>query len=79
LKVTSIRNDRGGEFHNVSFEEFCDEQRISHNSLEHRTPQQNSVVERNNMSLEELARTMKMITQVPSLIPCQIHEVMWWV
>lgn len=34
LKIGSIRSDRGGEFHNGSFEEFCEKHDIFHNFLE---------------------------------------------
>lgn len=65
LKIASIRSDHGGEFQNASFDEFCDDQGISHNFSAPRTPQQNGVVERKNRSLEELARTMLNETNLP--------------
>jgi len=58
LKIISLISDRGGEFVNHHFEDFCDEFGISHNFSCPRTPQQNEVVERKNRVLEELARTM---------------------
>ena len=57
-KIMSILSDRGGEFQNEKFEHFCEKHVINHNFSAPRTPQQNGVVERKNMSLEELARTM---------------------
>ena len=54
----SIRSDHGGEFQNEKFEHFCEKHGINHNFSAPRTPQQNGVVERKNISLEELARTM---------------------
>src|SRR4030066_2076831 len=42
----------------VSFENLCEEHRIIHEFSSLRTPQQNGVVERNNGSLQEMARTM---------------------
>ena len=56
--ITSIRSDYGGEFENHFFEIFCNENDISHNFSSPRTPQQNGVVERKNISLQEMARTM---------------------
>ena len=56
--ITSIRLDHGGEFENHSFENFCNENGISHNFSSPGTPQQNVVVERKNKSLQEIARTM---------------------
>jgi transposase InsO family protein len=38
LTIASIRSDHGGEFQNASFEEFCDENGISHNFSAPRTP-----------------------------------------
>jgi len=57
-KIVSIRSDHGGEFQNERFEHFCEKHGIKHNFSAPRTPQKNGVVERKNMSLEELARTM---------------------
>ena len=51
--ITSIRSYHGGEFENHSFENFCNENGISHNFYSPITPQQNGVVERNNRSLPE--------------------------
>jgi len=56
--IGSIRSDHGGEFQNEKFSKFCEKTGILHNFSAPRTPQQNGVVERKNISLEELARTM---------------------
>jgi len=56
--IGSIRSDHGGEFQNEKFSEFYEKMGILHNFSAPRTPQQNGVVERKNMSHEELARTM---------------------
>lgn len=48
----------GGEFENSQFKVFCDEIDISHNFSCPRTPRQNPVVERNNKTLKEMARTI---------------------
>ena len=58
LKIVSIRSDHGGEFENALFKNFFDENGISLNFSCPRTPLQNSVVERKNKSLQEMARTL---------------------
>jgi len=50
---------------NEKFEHFCEKDGIKHNFSAPRTPQQNGVAERNNISLEELARTMLNETSLP--------------
>lgn len=50
-----IRSDRGGKFENHLFDNYC---MINHNFYAPITPQQNDIVERKNIILEELARTM---------------------
>ena len=37
---------------------FCDEHGIEHNFSTPRTPQQNGIVERKNISLDEISRTL---------------------
>ena len=56
--IAGIRTDRGGEFENHAFGEFCDNMGIDHNFLAPRTPQQNGIVERKNRVLTEMARAM---------------------
>ncbi len=53
-----IRSDNGGGFKNASFEQFCNEKGLEHDFSSPRVPQQNGVVERNNRSLVEMARTI---------------------
>ncbi|XP_070031723.1 uncharacterized protein [Nicotiana tomentosiformis] len=57
-KVSCIRSDHGTEFDNAKFDELCSENGITHNFSAPRTPQQNGVVERKNITLEDMARTM---------------------
>ncbi|XP_070008138.1 uncharacterized protein [Nicotiana sylvestris] len=57
-KVACIRLDHGTKFDNAKFDEFCNENGITHNFSAPRTPQKNGIVERKNRSLEEMARTM---------------------
>ena len=56
--ITSIRSDHGGELENKIFQLFCEENDILHNFSTPRTPQQKGLVERKNMTLQEMARTM---------------------
>jgi transposase InsO family protein len=58
LKVKKIRSDNGSEFKNLQVEEYLEEEDIKHEFSAPYTPQQNSVVERKNMVLIDMARTM---------------------
>ncbi|XP_070013473.1 uncharacterized protein [Nicotiana sylvestris] len=57
-RVACIRSNHGTEFDNAKFDEFCNENGITHNFSAPRTPQQNGVVERKNRTLEEMAKKM---------------------
>jgi len=63
--IGAIRSDHGREFQNEKFIIFCNKLGISHNFSAPRTPQQNGVVERENRSLEELARTIQNDSALP--------------
>ena len=65
LKIKSIRSDHGGEFENELFQKFCNKKGISHNFSFPRTPQQNSVVERKNHTLQECARAILSNSNLP--------------
>nr|GEZ72526.1 retrovirus-related Pol polyprotein from transposon TNT 1-94 [Tanacetum cinerariifolium] len=57
--IVSIRTDHDREFDNeVKFGEFCNANEITHNFSAPCTPQSNDVVERKNMTLQEISRTM---------------------
>jgi hypothetical protein len=56
--VKKIRSDNGSEFKNLQVEEFLEEEGIKHEFSALYTPQQNGVVERKNMTLIDMARTM---------------------
>jgi hypothetical protein len=58
LKVKKIRSDNGSEFKNLQVEEFLEEEGIKHEFSALYTPQQNGVVERKNMTLIDMVRTM---------------------
>jgi hypothetical protein len=57
LKVNKIRSDNGSEFKNLQVEEYLEEGN-KHEFSAPNTPQQNGVVERKNMTLIDMARTM---------------------
>ena len=56
--VRRIRTDNGTEFKNSMMRSFCEEKEIIHEFSAPRTPQQNGVVERKNITLIEAARTI---------------------
>jgi hypothetical protein len=58
LKVKKIRSDNGSEFKNLQVEEYLQEEGVKHEFSAPYTPQQNGVVERKNMTLLDMARTM---------------------
>jgi transposase InsO family protein len=57
LRIKKIRSDNGTEFKNSQIEGFLEEG-IKHEFSSPYTPQRNSVVERNNRTLMDMARTM---------------------
>ncbi|GKF44836.1 ribonuclease H-like domain-containing protein, partial [Tanacetum coccineum] len=57
-RVKIIRSDNGTEFKNRDMLEFCGNKGIKQEYSNARTPQQNEVAERMNMTLIEAARTM---------------------
>jgi transposase InsO family protein len=56
--VKKIRSDNGSEFKNLQVEEYLEEEGVKHEFSAPYTSQQNSVVERKNMTLIDMARTM---------------------
>nr|GEV70357.1 putative ribonuclease H-like domain-containing protein [Tanacetum cinerariifolium] len=58
LKVKVIRCDNGTEFKNSNLNRFCGLKGIKREFSIPRTPQQNGITERNNMTLIEAARTL---------------------
>jgi transposase InsO family protein len=57
-KVRKIRSDNDTEFKNTQIEDYLDEEDIKYEFLTPYTPQQHGVVERKNMTLIEMSRTM---------------------
>ena len=63
--ISAVKLDHGGEFQNEIFDKFYSKFGIKYNFSAPRTPQQNGLVERNNRSLEKLARTLLNETNMP--------------
>jgi transposase InsO family protein len=63
--VLKIRSDHGKEFENSKFSEFCTAEGITQEFSSPITPQQNSVVERKNRTLQESARVMLQAKSLP--------------
>ena len=57
-RLKAIRSEWGGYFMSRDFKEFYDEHRIKREYTILRTPQQNGVVERQNRTVQEMARSM---------------------
>ncbi|RDX86322.1 hypothetical protein CR513_32355, partial [Mucuna pruriens] len=59
------KSDHGKEFENGEFQTFYEKNDIFHNFSSSRTPQQNTIVERKNKTLQEMARTMLYENSLP--------------
>jgi transposase InsO family protein len=57
-RLKAVRSERGGDFMSRDFKEFCDEYGIKREYTIPRTPQQNGVVERQNRTVQEMAKSM---------------------
>lgn len=58
LKSKKIRSDHRRKFDNLRFNKFYLDNRYKHEFSCPRTPQQNSIIERKNQTLIEVARTI---------------------
>jgi hypothetical protein len=56
--IKRVRSDNGSELKNIKIDELCDEFRIRHQFSAKYTPQSNSLVERKNKTLIDMARSM---------------------
>ena len=52
-KIKAIRSDRGGEY-DASFDRFCQEHEIVHQTSAPYTSKQNEIAERKNRTLKEM-------------------------
>ncbi|GJX36058.1 retrovirus-related pol polyprotein from transposon TNT 1-94 [Tanacetum coccineum] len=69
--IVSIKTDHGREFDNeVQFGEFCNANGITDNFSAPRTPQSNGLVERKNMTLQEMSRTILNEQSLPQKFWC---------
>jgi transposase InsO family protein len=57
-RIKCLRLDNGGEFTSNKFMGFCEERGIKRQFSKTRTPQQKGVIERKNMIVMEMDRTM---------------------
>nr|GEY74876.1 ribonuclease H-like domain-containing protein [Tanacetum cinerariifolium] len=64
-QVRIVRTDKGTEFLNKTLHVYFSSERILHQTSVARTPKQNGVVERQNRTLVEAARTMLSAAKVP--------------
>jgi transposase InsO family protein len=66
-KIKCLRSDNGGEFTSKEFMDYCSSHGIKRKFSIARTPQQNGVVERKNMTVQEMARTMLMDSKLTDI------------
>ncbi|GJY80906.1 retrovirus-related pol polyprotein from transposon TNT 1-94 [Tanacetum coccineum] len=64
-QVITVRTDRGTEFLNKTLHAYFKEEGIEHQTSTPRTPKQNGVVERQNRTFVEAARTMLSASKLP--------------
>ncbi|GKD80431.1 putative ribonuclease H-like domain-containing protein [Tanacetum coccineum] len=65
-KVKIIRSDNETEFKNKVMDDFCREKGIKRKYSVARTPQQNGIAKRRNMTQIEAARTMLAYSKLPT-------------
>ncbi|KAD7117216.1 hypothetical protein E3N88_04484 [Mikania micrantha] len=65
LKVKALKSDRGGEFLNRLFAEYCDETGVKRMFTAPYSPQQNGVVERRNRTVLNSTRSMLKALKLP--------------
>ena len=68
MQIITLRSDQGGKYLSKEFTTFCKNQGIFHQLTMARTPQQNGVVERCNMTIIESARSMGSVSQCPNFL-----------
>ncbi|KAL4348689.1 hypothetical protein GQ457_17G010100 [Hibiscus cannabinus] len=65
FEIKSLRSDRGGEFTSNEFNDFCKANGIRRPLTVPRSPQQNGVAERKNMTILNMARSMLKAKNMP--------------
>nr|GEW80220.1 zinc finger, CCHC-type [Tanacetum cinerariifolium] len=68
VKVKTLRTDRMGEFNSKAFTEYCDDTGLKHHFMAPYSIQQNGVVERRNLLVIEMARSMMKSMEVPDTL-----------
>ena len=63
--VLAVRTDRGSEYLNSTFKDYCDRKGIIHETTAPYTPEQNGVAERLNRTLMERVRAMLQDAELP--------------
>jgi transposase InsO family protein len=66
-RIKCLRSDNGGEFTSKEFMDYCINHGIKRQFFISRTPQQNGVVERKNMTIQEMAQTMIMDSKLTNI------------
>jgi transposase InsO family protein len=66
-KIKCLRSDNGGELTSKEFMNYCNNHGIKRQFSVLRTPQQNGVVERKNMTMQEMAQTMLMHSKLTDI------------
>jgi hypothetical protein len=66
-KIKCLRSGNGGEFNSKEFIDYYSRHGIKRKFFVARTPQQNGVVERKNMTIQEMARTMLMDSKLTDI------------
>jgi transposase InsO family protein len=66
-KIKCLRSDNGGEFTSKEFMDYCSKHGIKMQFSIASTPQKNEVVERKNMTVQEMAQTMLMDSKLTDI------------
>ena len=74
-KIKCLISDNRGEFTSKEFMDYYNKHRIKRQFYVARTPQQNGVVERKNMTIQEMDRTMLMDSKLTDIFWTQaVHK-----
>nr|GFA25848.1 retrovirus-related Pol polyprotein from transposon TNT 1-94 [Tanacetum cinerariifolium] len=76
-QVIIVRIDRGTKFLNKTLYAYFKEKGIEHQTSTHRKPKQNGVVERQNRTLVEAARTMLLASKLPLFFWAETPSHLW--
>lgn len=66
--IKTLRTDRGGEFTSQEFQSFCEASGIQRHLTAPYSPQQNGVVERRNITLLEMTRSILKDMKIPNYL-----------